>query len=243
MKKSIVTTLLSTTLSAGLLIAAPANAREVTIEVMNLTNASWFTPLLVASHSRDASLFELGSPASANLQAMAEGGDISGLVTEVEAAGGTAIANPAEGLLAPGETASTTLDVPRRGNRYLSITAMVLPTNDGFIGLNGIRIPSRPGIYRYDLPVYDAGTEANNEVINGAGAPGQLGIPADPGGNSGINGSGVTGADNNQNVHIHRGIVGDNDSTGGISDLDAGIHRWLNPAARVTITVGRYGRR
>lgn len=232
--------LLATTLCASLLAAAPANAREVTVEITNLTNASYFTPLLVASHARDNPLFELGSPASANLQAMAEGGDISGLVSEVEAAGGTAIANPAEGLLAPGETASATLDIPRRGNRYLSVTAMVLPTNDGFIALNGIRIPRRAGVYSYDLPVYDAGTEANDEIINGAGAPGQPGIPADPGGNSGINGSGVTGADHNQTVHIHRGIVGDSDANGGISDLDAGIHNWQNPAARVTITVGRH---
>ena len=239
MKKPLFTTLLCTSLSAVLLIAAPASAREVTVEIINLTNASYFTPLLVANHGRDNRLFEAGSAASDNLQAMAEGGDISGLVAEVEAAGGVAVANPAEGLLAPGETASTTLDVTGRTNRYLSITAMVLPTNDGFIGLNGILIPRRRGVYSYDLPVYDAGTEANDEIINGAGAPGQPGIPADPGGNSGINGSGVSGTDNNQTVHIHRGIIGDSDPTGGRSDLDAGVHRWQNPAARVIITVGR----
>ena len=240
MKKTLLASLLASTLSAGLLTTAPASAREITVEVTNLTNASYFTPLLIANHRRDSHLFQPGSPASANLQAMAEGGDISGLISEVEAAGGNAVANPAEGLLAPGQTASTTLQVPRRGNRYLSVTAMVLPTNDGFIGLNGIRIPRRPGVYHYDLPVYDAGTEANDEIINGAGAPGQPGIPADPGGNGGINGSGVSGADTNPSVHIHRGIIGDNDPAGGASDLDANIHRWLNPAARVTITVGRY---
>jgi len=226
-------------LSASLLASATALAHEITVEVVNLTNASFFTPLLVAAHDRNSKLFGVGEPASASLQAMAEGGDISGLVAEIEAAGGTAIANPAEGLLAPGETATTTLDVRGRLNSHLSVTAMVLPTNDGFIGLNGIRIPRRRGVYSYDLVVYDAGTEANNELINGAGAPGELGIPADPGGNGGINGSGVAGTDFNQTVHVHRGIIGDLDATGGISDLDASAHRWQNPAARVTITVGR----
>lgn len=226
-------------LSASLLASASALAREITVEVVNLTNASFFTPLLVAAHDGNSKLFGVGEPASASLQAMAEGGDISGLVAEVEAAGGTAVANPAAGLLPPGETATATLDVRGRLNSHLSVTAMVLPTNDGFIGLNGIRIPRRRGVYSYDLVVYDAGTEANNEIINGGGAPGVLGIPADPGGNGGINGSGVAGTDFNQTVHVHRGIIGDLDATGGVSDLDASAHRWQNPAARVTITVGR----
>ena len=236
MKPSIIAAALST----SLLFSAPTLAREVTVEVINLTNGSHFTPLLVATHDSSTTLFQPGSSAGANLQAMAEGGDISGLIAEVEAAGGTAIANPADGLLAPGQTATTTLDVRGRLNTHLSVTAMVLPTNDGFIGLSAIRIPKRRGVYFYDVAVYDAGTEANDEIIvNGAGAPGQPGIPADPGGNGGINGSGVTGSDYNQTVHIHRGIVGDLDGNGGISDLDTSVHRWLNPAARVIITVGR----
>jgi hypothetical protein len=38
-------------------------------------------------------------------------------------------------------------------------------------------------------------------------------------------------------VHIHRGNLGDTDITGGISDVDSRIHRWLNPVAKVTVTV------
>jgi hypothetical protein len=231
--------LLTAVLSAGLLVSAPSIARQVTVEVTNMTNAAYFTPLLVATHDGYTRLFEVGSPASGALQAMAEGGDISGLVAEVEAGGGVVVQNPAEGLLAPGQTATATFDIRPRRRPHLSVTAMVLPTNDGFIGLNGIRIPLRRGVYHYDVPVYDAGTEANDELITGGGAPGQPGIPADPGGHAGINGSGVAGADSNPNVHIHRGIVGDLDPAGGRSDLDAGVHRWLNPAARITITVGR----
>ena len=52
-------------------------------------------------------------------------------------------------------------------------------------GLDGMPIPIRPGVYTVYLNGYDAGTEANDEVITGGGAPGVPGIPGDPGGNSG----------------------------------------------------------
>lgn len=38
-------------------------------------------------------------------------------------------------------------------------------------------------------------------------------------------------------VHIHRNVVGDANATGGISDLNSSVHRWLNPVARLTVTV------
>ena len=47
-----------------------------------------------------------------------------------------------------------------------------------------------------------------------------------------------TGADGAEGtVLIHRGVVGDTDPTGGVSDLDPRVHRWLNPVARLVITV------
>lgn len=50
-------------------------------------------------------------------------------------------------------------------------------------------------------------------------------------------GTGVTSEESNTTVHIHRGNVGDTMVEGGASDLDSRIHRWLNPVAKVTITV------
>ena len=167
---------------------------------------------------------------------MAEGGDISGLVTELEAVNATLVANPAGGLLAPGASTTADLNTDGTDNTLLSIVAMLLPTNDAFAGLNAISIPSEPGVYVHNLNAYDAGTEANDEIVNGGGALNVPGIPAAPGG-SGTGGSGVTGADTNSTVHVHRGVLGDTDPTGGVSDLDSTIHRWLNPVARVTITV------
>jgi len=224
----------------GLLVAAClssslaiADNKNVTVEITNLSNALYYTPLLVSAHKGNTHLFQPGTNASANLQAMAEGGDISGLLADLDAAGASSVADPAVGFLAPGAT--TTANVIRsKRNRYLSITAMLLPTNDGFVGLDSFVIPKHRGRYTIYLNGYDAGTEANDEIVNGGGAPGTPGIPADPGGNSGAGAAGVTGADHNTTVHVHRGIVG-----GDYSDLDSAVHRWINPVAKVVITVGQ----
>ncbi|MGV6816871.1 MAG: spondin domain-containing protein [Thiotrichales bacterium] len=224
---------------AGLIAAVtttPLMAAELDITITNLTHGNHFTPLLVAAHGNSTHLFQSGTAASAHLQAMAEGGDISGLVTDVDAAGGNKVENPAAGLLAPGASTMFSLSTTD-GNDYLSTVAMVLPTNDGFVGLDSLKIPTTPGVYHYTLNAYDAGTEANDEIVNGGGAPGTPGIPADPLGKNGTGATGVTTAENNTTVHIHRGVLGDSNPNGGISDLDSSVHRWLNPVAMLVITV------
>lgn len=214
------------------LVAIPAHAQH-SVTVTNLTAGIYFTPLLVAAHGGSATLFDVGGEASAALQAMAEGGDISGLSAAVTAAGGMVVENPAEGLLGPG--ASTSFMVSTDGATHLSVVAMMLPTNDGFIGLDDWAIPAS-GTHMVYLNAYDAGTEANDEIINGNGAPGAPGIPKAPGGDGGTNGVGVASTEA-MVVHIHPGNVGDEDPTGGASDVDSRVHRWLNPVAMLTITV------
>jgi hypothetical protein len=232
-------TFIGLVISASLLTATPVVARELSVEITNLTNATYFTPLLVAAHDQRTDLFEVGTGASYNLQAMAEGGDISGLIADVEAGGGEYVANPASGLLAPGQSTTARLELQGYATSRLSIVAMLLPTNDGFVGLDALKIPREIGTYTYHLNGYDAGTEANDEIITGGGAPGVPGIPADPGGNAGSGGVAEVGPDANQTVHVHRGIVGDMDLLGGSSDLDSRIHRWQNPVARIVIRVSR----
>ena len=87
------------------------------------------------------------------------------------------------------------------------------------------------------MNAYDAGSEANDEIINGGGALGAAGIPAAPGGDGGTGATGVASTDVNTTVHIHRGQIGDDNSTGGASDVDNTIHRWLNPVARLTVVI------
>jgi len=169
------------------------------------------------------------------------------------------------GLLAPSATltyAFDTLDKP-----YLSILTMLIPTNDAFAGLDSILIPTAPGSYTYILNTYDAGTELNDELnstrtdiveqgglpLGGYGVPGVAGAGASPV-PLGVGGTGVAiqvgfaedgtaiGANEVADgtdgpIHIHRNVLGDTSLTDGASDLQSTEHRWLNPVARVTITI------
>lgn len=232
MKTRILSLIAGTLLSSG-----AAHAASLEVKVTNLTQGIYFTPILISAHTGDAMLFKTGEKASEALQAMAEGGSLDGLNTILTGINANTVSNPAEGLLAP--VTSTMADLETSdGNDKLSIVAMMLPTNDGFIGLNSWQIPSEAGTYHVYLNAYDAGTEANNElVVDGSGAPGVLGIPASPGAAPGTLGTGVTEDEANEMIHIHRGNLGDDDASGGKSDLHNTVHRWLNPVAKVTITV------
>ena len=214
-----------------------AHATDFTVEVENLTRGVYFTPLAVAAHPDGTSIFQAGDAASTEVQAMAEGGDISGLETLLTSIGATQANNPAAGLLAPGASATSSLNTDGTANTLLTVVAMMLPTNDGFIALNSIDIPSDAGTYTYYANAYDAGTEANDEVV-GSGAPGVAGFPA-PGPVGAATGTGASGISATAEgfVHIHRGVLGDTNSTGGVSDIDSAVHRWLNPIAKITITV------
>lgn len=230
-------TLCAAMLAASLGAVQTANAVDFDVQITNLTNGITFTPFLVAAHPAGNNLFTTGQPASANLQAMAEGGSIAGLEADVTALGATVVANPAGGVLAPATSTTFNMNTDGTTNDRLTIVAMLLPTNDAFAGLNAVEIPTTPGTYSFNVPAYDAGTEANDELITGGGAPGEPGIPGDPGMMAGTGGTGAAGTDANPNVHIHRGALGDTDAAAGTSDLDSRVHRWLNPVIRVTITV------
>lgn len=219
-------------MTAGLVAvsAQQASAADLTIEIQNLTQGIYFTPLLVAAHVPDASLFQSGEAASAEIEAMAEGGALDGLVTIGTSINANAVANPAEGLLGPSASTTTMLTTDDT-NTVLSIVGMILPSNDGFIGLDNWMIPTEAGTYTVYVNAYDAGTEANDELRTSMPVP----PPLDP--LLGSGGSGVTSTETNATVHIHRGNIGDADAAGGTSDMVNSIHRWLNPVAKVTVTV------
>ncbi|WP_442855122.1 spondin domain-containing protein [Colwellia sp. TT2012] len=225
------------TLLALALASTTTMAQELSITVTNLTQGLHFTPVVTAAHSNESRLFMLSDMASTELQAMAEGGDISGLVSLLSNADANINENPAGGLLAPSMSASFTL-TNDSANTHLSLAAMILPSNDGFVGLDSWEIPEEAGTYTVFLNAYDAGTEANDE-IRGSGVPGEAGMPVPPplDASIGMNGTGVTDMESNDKVHIHRGSLGDDDMSAGKSDINNSVQRWLNPVAKLTITV------
>ncbi|MFS1491934.1 spondin domain-containing protein [Vibrio splendidus] len=207
--------------------AAQVQAAALEVTVTNATKGIYLTPILAAAHDANLFMFRTGETASAELESMAEGGDISGLSSLIANAGGVVVEDPAIGILNPG--VATTFDIDTGDLAYLSLGAMLLPTNDGFVGLDSWKIPTQAGTYKATLNGYDAGTEANDEL---AGS-----MPNPPFITFGAGGTGVETAVSNAKVHIHPGNIGDSEAAGGISDLDSSSHRWLNPVATITIVV------
>jgi hypothetical protein len=231
--------------ASALLLAAPAFASSLTVSVTNLTRGTWFTPLLVSAHPAGFKSFTEGTAASVQIQSVAEAGDTTGVQAQLPS-GSSTIVDPNGGPLKPGGTVTSAAFTGGAGtaNSQLTILAMMVPTNDGFMSLNAIDIPTTPGTYTYNVTAYDAGTEANDEKAAMAGGINQPGMifPAflnDASGKlaSTINTSatGFASATKEGFVHIHRGIVGS--APGGPSALDNTVYRWLNPVARVVLTV------
>ena len=199
-----------------------SDAVEVT--VTNITPGAFLTPILAVGHSDEqGNMFEYGSPASAQLQAVAEGGNIEPIAGTFIATDSQIVKDPNGGLLGPGE--STTFKIDHRYTR-LSLIAMILPTNDGFVAANNIII--REGTQ--ELYAIDAGTEANDEQITGGGAPNLPGIPADPSGQAVAEATGIASAAIEGKVDRHPGVSG-----GEGSALNPQIHGWTGAVAVLAI--------
>ena len=185
------------------------------VTITNLTNSITFTPILVASHRKPVTIFELGSPASKDLSMVAEAGNIAPLTATLKENKQVVDVQNSGGLLAPGASVSVRVSA-WRGAKLISIASMMLPTNDGFIALDSVEVP-KSGSVTYYSPGYDAGTELNDELC--------ANIPGPTCGGQGVSPEGV----NEGYVHIHRGIHG-------IGDLYAPTYDWRNPVAKITIT-------
>ena len=198
--------------------SAHAGSAMYEVTITNLTQAEKFTPILVASHKKSMKLFELGAMASPELTNIAEGGAIGDMaallmanpnVIDVADSGGLL---PPNGLLEPG--ASVTVTVSAKGAKYISLASMLIPTNDAFIALNGVRVNGKES--GYWVQAYDAGTETNDEDCANIPGPDCGGSPFSP-------------LDTGEGyVYIHGGIHG-------IGDLDAALYDWRNPVAYVKV--------
>jgi len=184
------------------------------LTVTNMTKGQTFTPILVLTHRRGVSLFTPGSPASMALAALAEAGDTGPLTEMMSMNPGVRDIVTSDGLLFPGET--KTIMIPQSERyRYISIAAMIIPTNDGFIALNGVQAPAGGNAVMYLSPAYDAGSEMNDELCDNIPGPVCGGVA-------------ISEEDGEGYVRIHEGIHG-------IGSLDESIYDWRNPVARIVI--------
>src|SRR5262249_2496327 len=137
----------------------PAGRYEVTIT--NLTRGQQFTPFLVATHGAGVKLFELGKPASAELAALAEEGNPAPLAAARSALAGTGQVVTGNGLTNPGASVKLVIE-GGGGFGFLSVAAMLIPTNDGFVALDSVPLPRDHQALAVTAPAYDAGSERND---------------------------------------------------------------------------------
>jgi hypothetical protein len=187
------------------------------VTITNLTHSITFTPILVASHRRLVTVFELGTPASDDLRALAESGNVAPMTTTLEGNSDVVDVQNSGGLLLPGKSVTVIVSAAH-GAKFISAGSMMLPTNDGFIGLNNAEVSKR-GSATYFSPAYDSGSELNDEICANIPGPTCGGAGSSPGDDPVTEGY----------VHVHRGIHG-------IGNLAADVYDWRNPVARITVT-------
>jgi hypothetical protein len=215
-----------------------------------------------ATHKSTFKLFTLGQPAMRELAMLSQTGRPFFLASALDAMNnvGNVFTVPAsfppstlsDVVLCPGQ--SMTVTVTSSGaNKYLSLAAMIFPTNDGFIAVNGVELPTGNDVVEVYSPAYDSGSEENDELcgdipslifagfpfpgtsIGGAGVSPGGACPDGLSANNDINSdpTTVSSPDNNPTraegyVHIHPGIRG-------IGDLAVAAFGWDGPVAKITI--------
>lgn len=202
---------------------------EVTIT--NNTGGQPLTPPLVLTHRASVELFEVGEVASEGIKEIAENGNLAPAVEFVMENKHVidfvvALGDPPP--IVPG--ASRTFEITaERGAKFLSWASMLICTNDGFTGVDSVRLPKVVGdTVTVNTDAYDAGTEINTEDLADIVPPCQIVVGVEDETSAGTGMSNPALAENGVITH-HAGIQG-------IDDLVPSIHGWTNPPATITIT-------
>jgi hypothetical protein len=208
------------------------------ITVTNLTKGNAFSRIVAYSHKKGYQVYSEGQESSEGLAAMSQSGLRFGeFVDELEAINDIFEITVADNILLNGQTTTVTVDASHKNN-YVSLAAMIAPTNDGFIALNGIKGPHHFNkINTYYLHALDSGSEANTELCDRGQTlnhndPNSIPMPLVLciGTQSGIPVLSLPLIDLVEEgyVHTHPGIKG-------IGDLHPAIYDWKNPVAKVMV--------
>lgn len=142
----------------------PTTAATYEITLTNKTTGQLMTPPVVAIHSTDVHLFEVGELASANVVDIAETGDNAGLVAFASDAANSASIS-ASGVagaapLAANEAATIMLTSAEAGQVFSAVN-MLICTNDGIAGFDSVALPLDATPVTYLAKPYDAGSRVN----------------------------------------------------------------------------------
>jgi len=202
---------------------------EITVTNLTTLGGQWFTPPLVAVHQKAEDFFTAGRPASDRLMGLAENGDVPSFAGDLEGSPHVSdfmVAFGAAGPLAPSESVTVSLSADP-GSNFVSFASMLICTNDGFTGVDGVKLPNGMGEeIEIFVGAYDAGTEINTEDFADIVPPCQIvgGVSSeDPG----------TGM--SDPALAEDGVVQHHEGIAGRSDLIPGVHGWGNPVAKLTV--------
>jgi hypothetical protein len=227
----------------GGLLSPPAQAgdgaRQYRITITVKAPGQPLTPPLVATHRRSVDVFEVGDRARPGVREIAENGNLAPLQARLE--GSRRVADvfasdePLVGAGLPGaamfDRSGTFRISGSRGAKYLSWVSMLVCTNDGFTGVDALRLPKRVGDSAFARTAgYDAGTEVNTEDFADNVPPCQgltLPAPVEPG-------SGTSDP-----ALAEGGVITHHDGIMGGVDLDPALHGWDTAAPVAKIKVVR----
>jgi hypothetical protein len=206
------------------------------VSLQNLTRGQPFSPPAAATHDEDVHMFQVGALATDELAAIAQDGNESPMVSlfnalrfDGDATDVVDVGQPItpRGVAKGGFSDSVTFTIRAHAGDRFSIAAMLICTNDGFTGLDGVKLP-RHGNRVFLTNAYDAGREVKTEkqpdlvepcsllgpvVLPGVHPSPNFDPPIDP----------------PYPIRMHAGIQG-------AGDLSVALHGWVNPVAKITIT-------
>jgi hypothetical protein len=182
-------------------ISEPAAADgPVTYEVTftNMTSGQPMTPPVVVTHDATTQLATPGTFASAQIEAVAEGGNNAPLLLALADDPGVSYFDVAgAGPFGPGGSVSVTLSA--HDGDVLSTINMLVCSNDAITGLNSAALPDEGALTYYAKP-YDARTERNtNRAGDVPGAPPCAGLRAGGGADQ-------DGLGQNKKIKSHPGL-------------------------------------
>jgi hypothetical protein len=209
----------------------PLHTYRVTIN--NLSAGQPLSPGVVVTSSYGAEpVFRVGETSTPELAAVAQDGNQVPLATKFRAEPGTVDLTEITAPITPrGSTAggfqdNVTLTITARPTDRLSLAAMLICTNDGFVGLDQEALPAT--VSRFTLNAWDAGVERNTErstdIPDPCTAVGPVALPGDPNGNENL----AVAQNPQKPIAAHRGVKC-------VGDLTP-AHAWRDPVARVTVT-------
>ncbi len=221
----------------ALTLLVPSEARSDSgktykITITNLTAGQPLTPPILATHTSRTGFFEVGEQASEAILQIAENGNGAPLLQALgedsqvhDVFAGSAPLVPANNPGGTGFESSVSFTITAKGKaRYLSFASMLICTNDGFTGLDSVRLPThKKTVY---TAAYDARTEVNTEDFADMVPPcqGLIGVSSDDMG---------TGTSNP--MLAEDGIVIPHAGINGGIDLIPEVHNWSDPVTKIEI--------